>query len=690
MTPKLRSLCLAAAVAVLGLTAAAPGLAQTPAAAPPSAGAIQLPTADDFSRQEAIAGVTLSPDGKHIAAVVSPDGVKAYISIWRTDAMDRAPFILGCGERAQCMSVRFVKNDRISVVVRQPYNFGADRGHMFRWFVTDLEGKVWRNADGTTDQSQAPRAIVISTLPKDPKNILIYIAGRKEPGSDFRPDGNYYLLDVYSGAKRKTFTGSDKFFSDQIDLNGEFRARQSLGYENGDAYIAQWIRDPKSDQWSEHFRWFAKDREPKEVVGFTDDPNIVYVRSNSGRDKSAIFEYNIQTRQFGEVIFEHKLFDAVDVFLSPAAHDYGRLLGFAYYGASYDVYFTDEKLAGLSRSLKTALGIKSTPVQWTDAVTGEKTRFSTPDGASAGLADWSDDMRYAIVEKSGPRQPPEYYLLTDAGKLFLLGKTRPWFNTGSLGDMRLVQYAARDGLMIPAFLTTPRKELYGPGPYPTIIVPHGGPWARDDLGWDFSGWTQYFAARGYAVLQPQYRGSEGWGQRLWRAGDREWGLKMQDDKDDGAKWLIAQGIAAPDRIAMHGYSYGGYAAMAASVRPNGIYQCAVAGAGPSSMTYMQTRTSWNDFNEEFQGVTVAGLSPLDKASEVSIPIFIYHGERDTNVPISQSEKFASALKAAGKSVKYLELVGMGHSYGTWEPGQVAQVLTAVETYLRTDCGPGGL
>lgn len=683
MTPQFRTFCLAAISAVmLALVSAAPGLTQAPAAAPPSA--------EDFGREEAIRGVNISPDGKHIVAIVSPDGVKTYISIWRTDAMDQPPTNLGCGERAQCYSAAFVKNDRISVIVRQQYNAGADRGHMFRWFVTDLKGETWRNADGTLDQNQAPRAGVIATLPKDPRNILIYIAGRKVPGSDFQPDGNYYKLDVYTGAKRKVFTGSDKFFSDQIDLNGEFRARQSLSYENGNAYIAQWIRDPVTDQWQEHFRWFAMDREVNEVVGFTDDPNIVYVRSNTGRDKAAIFEYNIQTRKLGEIVFEHKLFDAMDVRLSGAAGDYGRLLGFTYYGESYNSYWTDPKMAALNKSLRTALGIRTTPVQWTDIATGEKVRFPTPDGADAGMIDWSDDMRYVVVEKSGPRQPAEYYLLTDQGKLYLLGKTRPWFNTETLGDMRLVQYPARDGLMIPGFLTTPNKAIYGPGPYPTIIVPHGGPWARDGLDWDFSGWTQYFAARGYAVLQPQYRGSEYWGQRLWRAGDREWGQKMQDDKDDGVKWLIAQGIAAPDRVAMHGYSYGGYAAMAASVRPNGLYQCAVAGAGPSSMTYMQTRTSWSDFNDEFQGVTVAGLSPLDNADKVSIPIFIYHGERDTNVPISQSEKFAAALRAAGKPYKYLEIEGMGHSYNTWEPGQVAVVLTAVEAYLRTECGPGGL
>nr|WP_240902812.1 prolyl oligopeptidase family serine peptidase [Caulobacter sp. SLTY] len=244
--------------------------------------------------------------------------------------------------------------------------------------------------------------------------------------------------------------------------------------------------------------------------------------------------------------------------------------------------------------------------------------------------------------------------------------------------------------MVPGFLTKPKASIWGPGPYPAIVLPHGGPWARDDMGWDSSGWTQYFAARGYAVLQPQYRGSEGWGQKLWRAGDSEWGQKMQDDKDDGAKWMIDQKIAAPDRIAMHGYSYGGYAAMAASVRPNGLYQCAVAGAGVAELETFRERNNQNRIQREFQRPTVNGLEPLSQAGNIKIPIFLYHGDRDTNVLISQSERFVAAAQKSGQPVKFLKLKDMGHSYGTWMSGQTAEVLTAVDNYLRTECGPGGL
>jgi dipeptidyl aminopeptidase/acylaminoacyl peptidase len=680
VTPQFRKFWIAAgAVALLGLAAVVPGQARQ-AASPATASPSTPPSAEDFGREAAIKGVSVSPDGKHIAAIRSPDGVKAYVSIWETANMAKAPVNLLCGDRSQCLSVGFLKNDRIVVQVRQTITEGATRTHLFRFFTTDLEGKVWRNALGTTDQTQGPNARVASTLPTDPKNILI---------QSFE-DGNYYKLDLYTGGRRKTFTSSDKFGDEQIDLTGEVRARKSVDFENGKVYIAQWIRNPANDQWEEHFRYFAADREPTDIVGFSEDPNIIYVRSTVGRDKAAIFAYDIANKKLLESIFEIKLFDADGVVQSDAAASNGKLLGFTYSGEVTKTYWVDERMASITKGLRAALGVTTVPMQWTDIATGEKSRYSTADGADASINSWSDDFKYVIVVKSGPSQPPEYFLLTDGTKLSPLGASRPWMNTAALGDTRMVQYAARDGLMVPAFLTTPKKSIYGAGPYPTLIVPHGGPWARDFMGWDGTGWTQYFAARGYAVLQPQYRGSDGWGQRLWRAGDAEWGQKMQDDKDDGAKWLIAQGIAAPDRIAMHGYSYGGYAAMAASVRPNGIYQCAIAGAGVASIDRFRELVNQSRIGRELQRPSIQGLSPADHGPEVSIPVFLYHGDRDQTVPIGESERFVAALKAAGKPYKYLPIKDMGHQSNRWEPGQIAQVLHAVEDYLRTDCGPGGL
>lgn len=237
-----------------------------------------------------------------------------------------------------------------------------------------------------------------------------------------------------------------------------------------------------------------------------------------------------------------------------------------------------------------------------------------------------------------------------------------------------------------ALLTVP---IHGEAPFPAVVMPHGGPWARDYTVFDT--WRQFLADRGYVVLQPQYRGTLGLGQTLWRKGDREWGGTMQDDKDDGAAWMVEQGLVDADRIAMYGFSYGGYAAMAAIVRDDPPYQCAIAGAGLAELrTFQRVTFEGSRFGRQFQNPTVAGLSPLEHVERASIPILIFHGNRDQIVPIDQSEKFHAALIAAGKDSTYVEITDYGHG-PSLTPDKQAQVLQLLEDFLGSDsCGPGGL
>lgn len=656
---------------------------------PVAAIAAPLP-AKVFADPPAISDVQISRDGRHIVALTSPNGQGPTISVWKTDALDKPAAVISAA-KVRILGVSFLKNDRLLVRTIQTFTVGATKSHLSRQYVSDLEGKSWTTLlpDGRArSETEAflakfDDASVIDFLPADPRHIVV---------EDARIDtrGDILKLDIYSGETERLMRGSERFGGFQLDLKGEIRTRQELGYDKGAVYFAQWIRDPSSGEWAEHFRWYAKDREPVSIVGFTEDPNIIYVSSAKGRDKSGLYVYDIKARQIVEPLLEHKLFDAGGIVTSSAQTDYGRVLGFSYAGPTNSIYWTDETFSALNKSLRTALGVKTTPINWVDPATGTATRLSVADGADAAITDWSEDLKHFIVHKSGPANPGEYYLLDSSGALRLLGKVRPDLDAASLGGTRLVQYPARDGLVIPAFLTTPPADQFGPGPYPTLIEPHGGPWARDNLEWDPAGWVQYFASRGYAVLQPQFRGSEGWGQKLWRAGDGEWGQKMQDDKDDGAQWLIDQKIAAPDRIAMFGYSYGGYAALAAAIRPNGLYQCAISGAGAGDLASLKRATFDNRFQREFQNPTIRGLDALERAKEAQIPLFIYHGDRDQIVEVKQSRKFVDALKAAGKPHRYLEIKDMGHGLVTMEPAMVETQLVEIEKYLNTECGPGGI
>jgi dipeptidyl aminopeptidase/acylaminoacyl peptidase len=285
----------------------------------------------------------------------------------------------------------------------------------------------------------------------------------------------------------------------------------------------------------------------------------------------------------------------------------------------------------------------------------------------------------AIIEVSGASWPTEYYVLLGGKELRLIGRSRPAMNPATFGQAKLVRYKARDGLQIPAFVTYPSGYVKGQR-VPLVVIPHGGPWGRDYLDWDSSGWPQFLATRGYAVLQPQFRGSTGWGMSLWTAGDEQWGLKMQDDNDDGAAWLVAEGVADPQRIAIFGYSYGGFAAMAAVVRPGGPYKCAISGAGVSDLSRIGFLTSENRVQREVQGWTVKGMDPLRNVDKASIPILLYHGDRDRQADTLHSRDFYAAMRAAGKDVEYHEIKDMWHQLPWW-PEWHRQSLGLIESYL---------
>jgi dipeptidyl aminopeptidase/acylaminoacyl peptidase len=669
-----------AAGLILSLGAGIPAGAQNPAAA--------TVTAADFARAAAISSVSLSPDGKHIVALTSQNGVDVQMSVWETAAPQKPPKVVG-STRMRFLNAGFIKNDRILITAIQPFTLGATKSHITKQYVTDLEGSEFRSLlperSLTSEQASFLGALVdaqiISILPRDPQNVLVV---------DQRLDseGDIYRVNIYNGQASRVERAGEKVVDVAVDLKGEVRVKSTVDFDDGKVYFAQLIKNPANQRWEEHFRWYARDRIPIDIVGFDADPNIIYVRTARERDKTGIYEYDIAARKFREPLFEHKLFDANAMYTSKDAKDFGRILGFSYSGAGSDDYWADEGIRGLVSSARRAMGVTTTPVAWTDPGTGEKASIQVASGADVSIIDLSDDRSVAILVKRGPKQPPEYYLSRN-GQISLLGKARPWIDTAALGDTRLVEYAARDGLMIPAFLTTPPAK-FGPGPHPAIVLPHGGPWARDVLDWDGSGWPQYLASRGYVVLQPQFRGSLGWGQKLWRAGDGEWGQKMQDDKDDGAKWLIEQKLAAADRIAMFGYSYGGYAALAATIRPNGLYQCAISGAGAGDLASIRRATFDNRYQREFQNPTIQGLDALAKAGQAKIPVFIYHGDRDQTVELKQSKKFVDALQAAGLPYKFLEIKDMGHQGATMVPAMLETQLVEIEKYLKEECGPGGL
>jgi dipeptidyl aminopeptidase/acylaminoacyl peptidase len=291
---------------------------------------------------------------------------------------------------------------------------------------------------------------------------------------------------------------------------------------------------------------------------------------------------------------------------------------------------------------------------------------------TVNLESWSDDRSRIIVHVTG-RSDGDAYELVDlpSDTVVPVGPVSSAITSEDMSRVTQLTYASADGLQIDAYLTLPSgRDAHN---LALIVMPHGGPAARDEPGFDW--WAQALAARGYAVLQPQFRGSTGYGWDFMAAGFGQWGRKMQTDLSDGVRALIASGIADPKRVCIVGASYGGYAAVAGATLDPGVYRCAVAvGAVTDPASFIEWRNSRERRSESqqerywsrYMGATgpedpgLDAISPVKQASRANIPILLIHGKDDTVVPLSQSEDMAKALKKAGKSYDMVILDGEDH------------------------------
>jgi len=293
-------------------------------------------------------------------------------------------------------------------------------------------------------------------------------------------------------------------------------------------------------------------------------------------------------------------------------------------------------------------------------------------GDRVSLASWSDDRRKIVVLVDSPTDGPAYALIDlDAKSANWLGESYSKLAAADISEVRPVKYKAADGLEITGYLTLPKgkpaKNL------PLIVLPHGGPEGRDSPGFDW--WSQGLASRGYAVLQPNFRGSEGFGHDFVRAGFGEWGKKMQTDLSDGVRYLAKEGLIDPKRVCVVGASYGGYAALAGATIDTGVYRCAVSVAGPSDLKrmlvdnqerYATANNAAMRYWLRFMGADgvrdpdLAAISPAKLAAKADIPVLLIHGKDDTIVPYVQSKIMADALTKAGKPVQFVTLDGEDH------------------------------
>jgi len=308
-------------------------------------------------------------------------------------------------------------------------------------------------------------------------------------------------------------------------------------------------------------------------------------------------------------------------------------------------------------------------------------------GQRINLVSWSRDRQKFIVRAEGAGNPGSYFLFDrQRGSADQLADTYPNIPRENVATPQVISYTARDGLEIPAILTLP------PGGevdnLALVVLPHGGPEAHDTV--NFNWMAQFIASRGYAVLQPNFRGSSGYGAAFFEAGHGKWGREMQWDISDGVLDLIDQGVVDPDRVCIVGFSYGGYAALAGATFTPELYRCVVAGAPisdiPQMMAWDRERSSYYSWGLRYWQDIIGDdytllreISPALHAENVRAPVLLFHGTDDTVVAFEQSLIMQRALSAAGKDVELVTLDGDDHWLSTG-PTRI-QMLTELERFL---------
>jgi dipeptidyl aminopeptidase/acylaminoacyl peptidase len=426
------------------------------------------------------------------------------------------------------------------------------------------------------------------------------------------------------------------------------------------------FREGEEDDWREVATYDFKEAASPRL--FTFDNRAIYVASNVGRDKTAIYAYDLATGKEGELLFEHPEVDVGGLLYSRKRK---LLTGVTYETDRLGYHFFDEQRARLQSFLDERLpGYDNRLISHSK----EETRF--------------------VVHSGSDRSMGAYHLLdTETMQLTKLFEISPWLDEDRMAAMSPIEYRSRDGLRIRGYLTAPLGVE--PKGLPLVINPHGGPWARDS--WGFNPEIQFLASRGYAVLQMNFRGSVGFGREFMEASFGQWGLTMQDDVTDGLRWAIEQGIADPERVAIYGGSYGGYAALSGLTKTPDLYACGISYVGVSNLfTWIAAIPPyWKPYLEmvyemvghpEHDAQRFRENSPLFNADKIDVPLFVAQGANDPRVRKEESDQIVEALRGRGVEVEYMVKENEGHGFSNEE--NRFDFYRAMEQFLARHMRPG--
>lgn len=626
-----------------------------PAAIAPWAASLALAAsprpAEQYAALPFIVGPILSPNGTKIAAKVGNHG-KQYLAVVLLDRSKDRIRTFEIGE----LDVRFwrwVNDDWLIASVGDEQDFQADKIYVTRLLALKADGSVIKKIGWSMAGGQWADKVIWIANDGTPR-IRFALQESIYSGPDFWP--KVVEADVSTGRIRNVVDSHVDIWDWYADATGAVRVGVGA---TGDGRLQRMLYRP-NDKGTFHVVDRANTRRDEDLLQptmFLPDSNKAVAIADDKDGYRAVFELDLTTMTLGRQLIGAPGYDIDDIV---ADERQTSVLGATVVEKGPKTHWLDPALAALQADLDKAVK-----------------------GQRATVVSWSRDFSRLLLLVGFADSPGSYYLFDRA-----LGAMRrfAYVDEGVKGarghPVRTITYKARDGLEIAAVLTLPAARPAQN--LPTIVMPHGGPFARDDESWDWI--AQFLADRGYAVIQPNYRGSSGYGTAFAKRGEGQWGLAMQDDLNDAVAHLAREGIADPKRVCMIGTSYGGYAAMRAAQRDGALYRCAISYAGVSDLARMRSYDSrflWSGAGADWlnkQAPDFRAVSPLFHAEEFTIPILMIHGKVDRRVPVAQSRLMADRLKNAGKPVTYVEQPLGDHHFSRTEDR--LDFLTRMEAFLK--------
>ncbi|WP_334054545.1 S9 family peptidase [Burkholderia cepacia] len=585
----------------------------------------------DFFRYPEKAGFQLSPDGRYLSFLSTHAG-RLNVFVQKIDERGRAignSFALTKETARDVLGHCWKGNDRILYVK----DFGGDENYHLLSVPIDGGEPV-----DLTPYSGV-RASIVDELTDDDRHLLVCHNKRNPQLFDV------FRIDVVTGESSLVAQNPGNIVGWMTDHT--FKLRVAIASDGVNKILL--YRDDETDP----FRPVATTnfRETLAPLFFTFDNRGLYVLSNRGRDRIALFEFDPKTGREGELLFEH---DEVDI----SGMSYSRrrrVLTTIWYADDYiRRHHLDAKTEQLYADLE-----KQLP------------------GTTISLVDFTRDETLAIVQATSDRFPGAifaYHLGTR--RLTPIADFMPWLDPDDMAPMQPISYVSRDGLKIHGYLTLPvgfESESGETTKLPLVVCPHGGPWARNH--WGYNAEVQLLANRGFAVLQVNFRGSTGYGRAFWEASFGQWGRAMQYDIDDGIDWLIGEGLVDPNRIGIYGISYGGYAALAGVAFTPSRYAAAVDYVGVSNLlTLLESVPPYwrpglemmyemiGNPNTEEGKRALQDASPIFSADRIITPLLVAQGANDPRVKQAESDQIVNALRERGIDVQYLLKENEGHGF----------------------------